>query len=97
MTPADTPKSAVTHNRSDQCFEVVSDGHRSELTYVVEGDRVAFTHTFVPPELRGRGLAEQLVRPALAWARAEKLRVVPQCSYVAAFITRHVEFRDLLE
>jgi predicted GNAT family acetyltransferase len=54
------------------------------------------THTFVPGELRGRGLAEQLVRAALEHARAEKLRVVPACSYVAKYIERHPEYRALL-
>jgi predicted GNAT family acetyltransferase len=46
--------------------------------------------------MRGKGLAESLVRTALAWARVEKLKVVPQCSYVARFIERHSEYRDLL-
>lgn len=95
MTPLDGSKSTVTHDPMAQCFELVVDGHRSELTYVLEGERVAFNHTFVPPELRGRGIAEQLVRPALGWVRREKLRVVPQCSYVATFIARHPEFQDL--
>ncbi|MBC8040865.1 MAG: N-acetyltransferase, partial [Opitutaceae bacterium] len=31
-----------------------------------------------------------------AHARANKLRVVPACSYVASFIERHREFADLL-
>ena len=86
----------VRHDVAARRFEIVVEGHRSVLDYVVEGERVVFTHTFVPPELRGRGLAEKLVRPALAWARTEKRSVVPACSYVAAFIERHDEFKDLL-
>jgi predicted GNAT family acetyltransferase len=46
--------------------------------------------------MRGKGLAESLVRAALAWARAEKLKVVPQCSYVARFIELHAEYSDLV-
>lgn len=57
---------------------------------------MVFTHTLVPPELRGRGVAEKLVRAALAEARARGCRVVPQCSYVARFIERHAEYQDLL-
>jgi predicted GNAT family acetyltransferase len=37
-----------------------------------------------------------MVRSALAWARGEKLKVVPQCSYTARFIERHPEYADLL-
>jgi predicted GNAT family acetyltransferase len=50
----------------------------------------------VPPELRGRGIAEQLVRAALADARTAGNKVVPACSYVAKFIERHHEYQDLL-
>jgi len=30
-----------------------------------------------------------LVRAALDFARTERLRVIPACSYVAAFVERH--------
>ena len=54
------------------------------------------THTLVPPELRGRGIAEKLTRMALGDARMKRLKVVPACSYVAKFIQRHAEYRDLV-
>jgi uncharacterized protein len=72
------------------------DGHLSVADYQKRDDTMVFTHTFVPPELRGRGIAEKLVRAALEHAREEKLRVVPACSYVAVFIERHKEFQPLL-
>lgn len=96
MQSSDSASSGVRHDAAAQRFELISDGYRSELTYTLDGERVVFTHTFVPPELRGRGIAEQLVRAGLGWAKAEAKRVVPACSYVAKFIERHSEFRDLL-
>lgn len=90
------PPVTVRHDEAQSRFVAEIDGHLAHADYAIEGDRMVFTHTFVPPELRGRGVAEQLVRPALAHARAHRLRVVPACSYVAAFIQRHAEFRDLL-
>jgi len=57
--------------------------------YVRGVDELVLTRTFVPPALRGRGLAEALVRAALDFARTERLRVIPACSYVAAFVERH--------
>jgi len=86
----------VRHNVAENRFETVVDGFLSVAEYEFVDDTVVFTHTFVPPELRGRGVAEKLVRPALEWARAEKRHVVPACSYVARFIDRHAEFRSLL-
>ncbi|ATC63155.1 GNAT family N-acetyltransferase [Nibricoccus aquaticus] len=63
----------------------------SVVEYSLTGDAVVFTHTLVPAALRGRGIAEALVRAALAWASGENLHVGATCSYVARFIERHPE------
>lgn len=86
----------VTHNTAASRYEAVVDGYLSICEYGMEGDHLVFTHTVVPPELRGRGIAEALVRAALADARAAGRKVIPACSYVAKFIERHKEFADLL-
>jgi hypothetical protein len=95
MSPA-SPSLPVRHNISDSRFEVEIDGRLAVADYVVTDDQMIFTHTYVPPELRGRGVAEALVRPALEEARRTGRRVVAQCSYVARFLERHAEFRDLV-
>jgi len=87
---------SVQHNAARHRYEVTVDGHLSVCEYEDAGGRRVFTHTFVPVELRGRGIAEQLVRAALADVRTAGLKVVPACSYVARFIERHREFQDLL-
>lgn len=87
---------AVTHHAAAHRYEALVDGHLSVCEYELEGGRMIFTHTVVPPELRGRGIAEKLVRAALADARQAGQRVVPQCSYVAKFIERHKEYQDLV-
>jgi predicted GNAT family acetyltransferase len=68
----------------------------SVADYVRRDGEMIMTHTFVPPELRGRGIAEKLVRAALEHARDEKVRVVPACSYVGTYIQRHPEFQALV-
>jgi hypothetical protein len=88
--------SEVSHHAAASRYEVTVDGYLSVCEYELDGARMIFTHTVVPPELRGRGIAEQLVRAALADARAAGRKVVPACSYVAKFIERHTEFADLL-
>lgn len=60
-----------------------------------DGVRV-IDHTFVPFALNGQGLAGQLTQAALDQARADRMRVVAHCSYVAAWIKRHREYQDLL-
>ena len=44
----------------------------------------------------GTTVAQKLVDVALKHAMAEKRRVVPACSYVAAFIARRPEYRGLV-
>lgn len=89
-------KILVRHNPAEHRFEAEVDGLLSVADYQVRGEQMIFTHTFVPPQLRGRGIAEKLVRVALEHARSERLRVVPACSYVEVFIDRHTEFKPLL-
>lgn len=86
----------VQHNPGASRYESVVDGHLSVCEYELRGEQMVFTHTRVPPELRGRGIAELLVRAALADARAAGRSVVPACSYVAKFIERHKEYQDLV-
>lgn len=87
---------AVRRNLAASRYEAEVGGCLAVAEYVVEGDRMVLTHTLVPPELRGQGIAESLVRAALDDARVEGRRVVPQCSYVAMFIRRHPEYQPLV-
>jgi predicted GNAT family acetyltransferase len=68
----------------------------AELTWRAQGPLRIANHTFVPPEMRGRGVAQQLVEAMVADARAQGFRIVPQCSYVDALFRRHPEWADLL-
>jgi len=87
---------SVTHNEAEHRYETTVDGLLSVCEYELADNNMVFTHTLVPPELRGRGIAEEMVRAGLADARARGLKVVPACSYVEAFIRRHREFQDLV-
>ncbi|MDH7974071.1 GNAT family N-acetyltransferase [Sphingomonas sp. AR_OL41] len=86
----------VRDNKAEQEFELVVDGHRALAAYQLEGDTIVFTHTVVPKAIEGRGVASTLIRAALDSARDQGLKVVPQCPFVAAYMKRHPETRDLL-
>ncbi|HEY8614473.1 MAG TPA: GNAT family N-acetyltransferase [Roseomonas sp.] len=88
---------AVTDNRAQDRFEMDAGGSQPAIiAYEREGDRIVLTHTTVPEELSGQGVGSRLVSGALAMIRAEGLRIVPRCSFVAAYIDRHREEQDLL-
>lgn len=86
----------VTHNEAERRFEAQLPGGLAVCEYQLEGERMVFTHTHVPPELRGRGVAQKLVRVALDHAREHQHSIVPACSYVAAYVERHREYQALL-
>lgn len=66
-----------------------------ELTYVWAGDdRFIIDHTWVHPDLRGRGVGQALVKAAVAYARTEGVAVTPQCPYAAAEFARHPEYGE---
>jgi hypothetical protein len=71
-------------------------GRDAELTWVARGEARIANHTYVPPELRGRGIAAALVEALVADAREQDFKIVPQCSYVAAAFRRHPEWTELL-
>ena len=86
----------VRHDERRRRFELEEDGATGFLTYVLRDGAIVFTHTIVPPELEGRGIGSRIVRAGLDHARAEGLKVVPQCSFVQSYVERHPDDRDLL-
>lgn len=77
----------IEHDVSGNRFVASIDGHEAVLEYRrLDASTLDYTRTFVPPQLRGRGIATELVRHALAYAAREELTVVPSCSFVAHVI-----------
>lgn len=76
----------IEHQAAQQRFVLNQEGATALLTYQLTGRTINFDHTFVPPAFRGKGLAEQLVKFALAWAKQEGLELSASCSYVQRFL-----------
>ena len=58
--------------------------------------RIAPLRTGVPEAPSGQAAGSKLVRGTLDILRAEGAKVVPRCEFVAAYVERHPEYRDLL-
>ena len=87
---------AIRNNTAASRFELDAEGGTAVAHYRLSGGVMTIHHTETPPHLQGRGIASQLVRGALESVRAQNLKVVPRCSFVAAYMARHPEFNDLL-
>jgi len=79
----------IAHQTELQRFVSRIDGEESVLEYRLLPDQgIDFTRTFVPEVLRGQGIAEQLVRTGIAWARQQDYEMQASCWYVKRFLKR---------
>ena len=87
--------SDVRNNTAESRFELDVEGHIAAAYYDFKPGIITFTHTEVPEALSGRGIGSKLAKGALDAARAQKLKVIAKCPFIAAYIGKHPEYRDL--
>ena len=86
----------IVHNAAALRFEATLAGELAHADYRMDGNVMRMVHTEVPSAFEGQGVAGALVRTALAYAREQRLRVMPACSYVRNYMSRRPETHDLL-
>ena len=87
----------VRDNPDQHRFELLIDGKLEGLAaYRVHDGVVTVTHSEVDPELRGRGLGNELARRTLDQLRGRGVKVVPACPFFAAYAGEHHEYDDLV-
>lgn len=82
----------VTNGR----FEIERNGQVAYLEYNLAGKVLQLIHSEVPESLRGHGLASELAKSALEWARENGVKVDVICPSVAAYLEKHPEYSDLV-
>ncbi len=87
----------VIHDTINSSFVIKVDNASSYVSYNLNEGVIEFYTTYTPPQLRGRGLAEKVVRAALEYAKENNFKVIPSCSYVGVFIERNPEYKFLIE
>ncbi|MHB1152470.1 MAG: GNAT family N-acetyltransferase [Eubacteriales bacterium] len=69
----------------------------AEITFVLGGDNIiTIDHTFVSENLRGQSIALKLVNKVAEYARTERKKIIPQCSYAKKVMTGRKEYEDVL-
>ncbi|RPD45020.1 N-acetyltransferase [Hymenobacter sediminis] len=90
--------SSINHHASDQEFTVSQNGYVGELAYSKPQQGIIdFTHTYVDEGLRGQGVAEELARAGLTYAKEQQLKVRTSCEFMDSFVRRHPEYNELLD
>jgi len=87
--PSATEIGDVTDNTAQSRFELNVDGHVAYLEYERTPNTLTLLHTEVPPEIRGRHIADRVVEAALAIGRSEGRRLVVICPFARAYLRRH--------
>ena len=87
----------IRHEPDTQRFVIDRDGLTALIQYrALDDGTLDLYRTYTPPALRGGGLASRLTEHALRYARDHGHKIVPSCPFVATFIARHPEHRDLV-
>jgi predicted GNAT family acetyltransferase len=87
----------VEDNPTAQRYQAQIGEYLAVAEYRLNGNTITFTHTQVPKQLEGHGIANQLAHTALEDARARQLTVVPLCPFIASYIRRHQEYLPLVD
>lgn len=90
------PWGSVRDNPELNRFELDVEGDVAVAYYRIDNGVMVFTSTQTPPRLRGQGVASELIRNALEFARARGLKVRGDCAFVADYVQKHPEFQALL-
>ncbi len=88
--------SDVIDNTARNQYELPVEGETVFARYRRTGDTVAILHVEAPVSLRGTGASGRLMQGIVDLARQNNEKLVPLCSYAAAWLKRHPEAADLL-
>ena len=69
----------------------------AEITFVPKGEsKIIIDHTYVSDLLRGRGIALQLVKKVVEYARQENKKIIFLCPYAKKVMMESDEYKDIL-
>ncbi|MFN4277836.1 MAG: GNAT family N-acetyltransferase [Ferrovibrio sp.] len=91
-----TDPAYVTDNPDRSRFELDVSGQIVFANYRRQGETVIITHVEAPVALRGTGASGRLMEGIARMLQARNEKVVPLCSYAAAWLKRKPEYAGLL-
>ncbi|BAC12803.1 MULTISPECIES: GNAT family N-acetyltransferase [Oceanobacillus] len=89
----------ATISKGENKFYVGEDirNPQAEITFVESGEnRLVIDHTYVATDLRGQGIAQQLLDHVVTYAREKGKTVVPLCPFAKGQIQKQAKYNDVL-
>ena len=96
MAP-DNEEVTLKLNKDKKQYEIQKGKSVGFAEYMLADNIIYFTHTEVPEEMQGEGMASKLIKFALEDAREKDYKVIPLCPFVRAYIKRHLkDYEEIL-
>ncbi|WP_295122766.1 GNAT family N-acetyltransferase [uncultured Chitinophaga sp.] len=86
---------AVVENEGARQFEMRVNGKLAKVEYMMGGGRMFLTSVDVPAQFED-GVAKALVERVFEMIADRKLKMVPLCPYVTAFIRQYPQWKKVL-
>lgn len=86
----------VIDNKEKNRFETKIDGHEAFVEYTVQPGILSLNHTEVDKALAGQGVASEMVEKVLLETELRGLKVIPVCSYIEKYISKHPEWKSIV-
>lgn len=86
----------IRENIEKKRFETEVENKIALIEYIRAEDKMYLTHTEVPTELEGKGIASSMAKQVLQQIKDENLKLVPICPFIASYIRRHPEWKEIL-
>lgn len=86
-----TMQPEILHHEEKCRFESIVDGYTAYVEYRITNNAIDITHTIVPREIGGRGIASALVEAAYSYGDSQGLQRKATCAYAAAWLKRQNE------
>jgi predicted GNAT family acetyltransferase len=79
-------------------FKAMENGTEAgSMTYTWAGPtKFIIDHTDVNPEFKGKGVGKQMLMKAVAYARANNLKIMPLCPFAKSVFDKDAEIGDVL-
>ena len=78
----------IAHHPGAHRFVLSLPEGEARLEYSLQSQWVNITHTWVPNELRGKGVADALMQACQQWCQQQGLQLVATCSYAVRWLER---------
>ena len=87
----------AVHQPMDNRFIVpLEDEHKAVVSYELQGEALKLVHSEVPEALRGKGYGSVMMEAVLKAIEQEGYKVIPVCSYIKSYMSKHNEWQHLL-